>query len=531
MSVMQRNNPVKVALTLRTKITLIIFGLFLFLVFLEIGLRLGGFLLLSVQEHRNLQSIKQKGTYRVLCLGESSTQEEYPLFLEETLNQRNIGVRFSVIDKGMRSTNTPAILSQVESYLVKYHPDAVVAMMGINDQGKHVPFEAATTSKGMLLIRSFRTYKLTRLLWLHILAKVKETGLYKPKEDRRSFGKVQTHFSGIELKKTPAEPISTEESFKKAINLNPKNERAYVGLGQVYKAQGKLADSEQALKKAMNLNPKNDRAYFELGQLYRDQGKFPQAEDLFKKAVELNPKNDNAYVGLGWFYRVQGKSRQPAEESFKKAIDLNPKNDCAYFELGWLYRDQGKLLQAEESFKKAINLNPKNEPAYVGLGQVYRDQGKSLQAKDLFKKSIELNPKNDRTYGAISVLYAEIGKPELAKEYTEKANRLRLGYYPLLTVNNYRKLKQILDKRGIRLVCVQYPMRNVEPLKKIFENDEGVIFVDNESVFKEALKKASYKEYFRDICNGDFGHCTDKGNWLLATNIADVILKEVFRWE
>jgi len=27
---------------------------------------------------------------------------------------------------------------------------------------------------------------------------------------------------------------------------------------------------------------------------------------------------------------------------------------------------------------------------------------------------------------------------------------------------------------------------------------------------------------------GDFGHCTPKGNRLLATNIADVILKEVF---
>jgi hypothetical protein len=27
---------------------------------------------------------------------------------------------------------------------------------------------------------------------------------------------------------------------------------------------------------------------------------------------------------------------------------------------------------------------------------------------------------------------------------------------------------------------------------------------------------------------GDFGHCTDKGNRLLAENIATVILKEVF---
>jgi len=86
-----------------------------------------------------------------------------------------------------------------------------------------------------------------------------------------------------------------------------------------------------------------------------------------------------------------------------------------------------------------------------------------------------------------------------------------------------------LDKRGIKLVCVQYPMRNVELLKIIFEPGQGIIFVDNESIFKEAVNKSSYNEYFRDISGGDFGHCTAKGNRLLAGNIASVILKEVFK--
>ncbi len=108
----------------------------------------------------------------------------------------------------------------------------------------------------------------------------------------------------------------------------------------------------------------------------------------------------------------------------------------------------------------------------------------------------------------------------------KKANILRLEHYNLATANNYRRLKKILDKRGIKLVCVQYPMRNVEPLKKIFPQDEGIIFVDNERVFKEALKQVSYKEYFKDMFGGDFGHCTDKGNRLLAQSIANTILKE-----
>jgi hypothetical protein len=77
-------------------------------------------------------------------------------------------------------------------------------------------------------------------------------------------------------------------------------------------------------------------------------------------------------------------------------------------------------------------------------------------------------------------------------------------------------------------VCVQYPMISVEPLKEIFDGERGVVFVGNEKVFNRALKRGSYIEYFQDSFGGNFGHCTPKGNRLLAENIANVILKEVF---
>jgi len=76
---------------------------------------------------------------------------------------------------------------------------------------------------------------------------------------------------------------------------------------------------------------------------------------------------------------------------------------------------------------------------------------------------------------------------------------------------------------------VQYPMHSVASLKKIFQGvEQGIIFVDNEKIFKEAVRKSRYNEYFRDMFGGDFGHCTVKGNRLLAENIANVIIKEIF---
>jgi len=71
-------------------------------------------------------------------------------------------------------------------------------------------------------------------------------------------------------------------------------------------------------------------------------------------------------------------------------------------------------------------------------------------------------------------------------------------------------------------------MRSIEPLKRIFGDQQGIIFVDNEKVFKDAVRKQGYTQYFLDMFGGDFGHCTKKGNRLLAENIANVILGEVF---
>ena len=590
------------------KISLILFGLFLTIVILEIGLRIGGFAILSMQEHRNLQSIKQKGACRIMCLGESTTQGQYPHYLEEVLNQRNVGIKFSVIDKGLVGTTTAVILSELEANLDKYQPDMVIAMLGINDEGYHMPYEAASTSKIILTLRSFKTYKLARLLWLHIVTKYnsreihKQQGFFQQKQAfRKAIGfnsKNDSTYMGLgwfyrnhgKLAKSKrafkkaielnpendsayiglgwcyiyqGKLTKSKRAFKKAIELNPKNDAAYIGLGWFYKGQGKLAESERAFKKAIELNPNSDSAYRELGWLYKDQGKLTETEEMLKKVIELNPKNGSAYIGLGWLYRGQGKLTE-AEEMLKKAIELNPKNDAAYIGLGWLYKGQGKLANSEQAFKKAIELNsnsvsayrelgwlyegqgklaeaeeilkkdiefnPNRDSAYRELGWFYRGQGKLAEAEEMLKKAIELNPDNERLYENLAMVYSDMGNNELSKIYAEKVNSLRNKYYSFVTINHYHMLKQILDKRKIKLICVQYPMRSVALLKRIFkeEMEDNIIFVDNERVFKDAVKREGYKEYFKDMFGGDFGHCTEKGNRLLAENIANVILKEAF---
>ncbi|MFA5090972.1 MAG: tetratricopeptide repeat protein [Candidatus Omnitrophota bacterium] len=543
---------------LRQKILLLSLGVLIFFVLVEVLLRLAGWISLGLQEQKNLSSIRGKEAYRIMCLGESTTvmggDDSYPAQLEEILNKRNPGAGFSVINKGVSGVQISYLLEQLEENLTRYRPDMVTAMAGINDEWPYLPYSRLTPSRARRFIESLRVYKLICLMRLHILAKMQEKGLFvatviknnpysgandeEKSESEHIFpGKAldyssnnkqptlegKDYFMLAEEKIAEARYLKAEEYLIKALKAHPDDGNIYVRLGACCRNLGKIKQSKEALQKALSLNPGNYTAYLELGWLYRDQKDLFHSEDMFKKAIAINPRSDWAYAGLGICYRDRNEYHK-AEGAFAKAIALNPKNEWAYFELGWLYRETNKLKAAEQYFRKAAELKPKDDERYFVLGQVCKDQAKLIQAEGLYKKALAINPNNDRVVSGLALLYEETGRPDLAQEYYKRADDLRANYYSPQTRSDYRKIRAILDKKGVKLVCIQYPMRSLKPLKQVFSGEkEGIVFVDNEKIFKDAVKQRGYNTYFRDMFAGDFGHCTREGNRLLAENIADAI--------
>ena len=364
------------------KIIALLLGVAFSMLILEMGLRGGVFLFTFLQKHNNRASFAQKGAYRILCMGESTTAGQYPRFLEEILNRNKAVLKFSVIDNGIFAATTLSILLKLESSLDKYKPDMVVVMMGCND--RHIMYYCDIPEADTRLFDCCRVYRFARIIYMEISGKMNGT-----------------------------------------VKLKPWNSQQCYGL---------------------------------LARLYRTAGDFSKAETLLVKSLELDPRDI-------W------------------SVD--------------------------------------------GLVQLYWKQDKLPEAERVLKKFLEVDPKNDWAYRALETVYQRMNKTELTSEYKKKIAAFDLGGCNRMTANNYHKLKSILDKRGTRLVCVQYPMCSIEPLKKIFEGERGVIFVDNEEVFKRAVKESEYSDYFIDVFGGNFGHCTPKGNRLLAENIAKVILKEV----
>ncbi len=499
------------------KIALIIFGLLLGMILLELGLRIGGFILLSIQEHKNKFILKQKGSYRIMCLGESTTAgwggNSYPRYLQEILNQRDVGIKFAVINKGIIGTNTGAIALDIEYNLDKYSPDMVITMMGINDGRYNMAYENIPVNKQLLLIKSLRIYKFLRLLQFHIIAKIQELGIYKQNKQKKSTFKAANHLAYLDA-------LKKQEDASKA-------EKETVILSKVDRLikQGIVETQNDIFKKIKEIDIDHNEAYGELGFYYYLQGKYIRAEQLLKKAIEIDPPDEHAYILLGKCYTAR-EEYYKAEQMLKTAIRINPTTAYGYEELGFCYKNENRYGEAEEMYKKAIELNPKI--SLVGLIRLYKELGRYDKAVKELSENLEMNPKDEWIYASLGQCYNEMGNMLLAEWYYSRANELRLSYYNLVTRRNYNRVKEIVAQKGAKLVCVQYPVRSIASLKKMFYSKKGVIFVDNEQIFKEAINETSYDEYFTDMIGGDFGHCTEKGNKLLAENIANVILEKCF---
>jgi len=294
---MDKNTPRNTKTSLWKRIIPVILGVFLALILIEAGLRLGGFIILSLREYRNIASAKQKGIYLIMCLGESTTADgpgPYPDQLENVLNQHNLGIKFIVVNEGVPTVNTRYILEHLKGNIDKYHPDMVVAMMGIND--KYIKYYEGLQDADTTLFNTFKTYKFLRLIQKNILERTKR------RMSNKANVQGQPDISQERLGREERKNLQVEKACQKAIVLDRNNTDAYAELGWLYMQERKYRQAEELFRQAVNLNSRNSQVYFGIGTLHKARGEYIQAEKDFEKTIFLDPGNDRACADLGWIY-------------------------------------------------------------------------------------------------------------------------------------------------------------------------------------------------------------------------------------
>jgi len=517
----------------KQRLLLVIFGVFLAVIFLEIGLRIAGSIVLYLQERHDHLTFDHH-EYRILCLGESTTalggEDSYPSQLEGMLNAQHHQIKFTVINKGTIGTTTDHILAHLDQDLDMNKPQLVIVMMGINDRFYlHDQQKFSWLDNVGACLKDLRVYKLAHLLYEHITHRIKEAKAGPQKKDLSFIKEGNPQQVENFLKLLLANSMERFQEHMSRHESQLAKESAItatsicIELAHRYRLQGSFPEAQGILEQAAIFNVNYQYVYQEWGELYLAQGKSAQAIKAFQAVLALEPQNSNAFLGLA--RSLYQEHNDQAFLVYARYLQLKPQDYWGYIEVAQWLREEKQNDLAQEYLVRAIQVAPYIDQAYVDMGQVLDDQKQFPKEEAFYLKEISLHPKIPRLYQVLAEFYQKQGRQDLAKSYFQKAVQPDVSeYYPATLANYSRLVDKILD-RHINVMVMQYPLRDIGFLKNYLGQRKGITFVENRQNFRQALSIEGYSHYFKDSFGNDFGHCTRAGNELIARNLAGFILK------
>ncbi len=180
--------------------------------------------------------------------------------------------------------------------------------------------------------------------------------------------------------------------FNFGVQKFPKSAQLRVGEAISQYGLGKFKEAIATLCEAVDLNPKDERAYIFLGEMYGISVELSdEINQRFAKFIQLQPRNALAH----YYYAMnlwKGKHNESAqadvikiESLLKTATTLDPKLTDAFYNLGLLYFEQQKLNLAITQLRSAVVLKPQVSIIHFKLAQAYQRTGQNALAAQEFE--------------------------------------------------------------------------------------------------------------------------------------------------
>lgn len=167
--------------------------------------------------------------------------------------------------------------------------------------------------------------------------------------------------------------------MRKAVELDPKNQQAWYGLGRCYYTQGQFAEAEQAFSHALALNPQDLKAATNLALTLEMRNQPDEANRAYRNAIavaDTDPHDLDEWLYLDYASFLLNQNR--AAESIpllQKSIALAPRCADCHAKLGRALEATGKFADAVAQLEQAVALSPDDPKLHYVLGRAYRSAG------------------------------------------------------------------------------------------------------------------------------------------------------------
>ncbi len=211
----------------------------------------------------------------------------------------------------------------------------------------------------------------------------------------------------------------------RALSLDATLADAHTSLGLIrMNYEWDFAAAEQSYLKALELDPQHGVAHARYATCLLALGRFAEALAEIGKARRTDPLFPVFIVLEGDILRY-ARRYDEALEKYREALHLNPNHSAAHAQMAEAYEAQGRFANAVKSYAQALALSGDGPEIISTLAEAYRRAG----MQGYWRKSIELMskavPEKPALAFPLATLCLKAGEKERALAWLEQVRRQR----------------------------------------------------------------------------------------------------------
>ena len=202
-----------------------------------------------------------------------------------------------------------------------------------------------------------------------------------------------------------------EQSFMRAIELDPRHTKSYLNLGRVLLDTDRPADALTSIDQALTIDTESNVTYRLRGRALYELGRIDEARGSFQRAIMMDHQDVWSMNSLGLIHIEEGHYSD-ALSPLARAVELS---EVAVFQnnLGMALERLGQFRSAENAYASAVKIDPSYENASANLDRISQVlQDPELESLDLAVIAQEFMDEID-TWGETVVASEQLVDPEL----------------------------------------------------------------------------------------------------------------------
>ena len=155
------------------------------------------------------------------------------------------------------------------------------------------------------------------------------------------------------------DPEAAVATYRKAIEITPRDPRLYLHLGLAQARAGQTADAIASYQRSLSLDTQQSLVLVNLGIVLEASGDATGAEQAYRRAIAVDPNEPLAYFNLGNVYLKRGDARG-AIPQYERATSLDASLSTGHFYLAEAYARTGALQRALDAVRRGLEFDPQN---------------------------------------------------------------------------------------------------------------------------------------------------------------------------